>query len=148
MRTQPHASGATAAQATPQPTRQQLEMAYRHLRRPNLWPPSLEEALARPHFAAALRALAIRLQRGAAFVPAHAAPPHRLPYGPPVPPTPAALPGTAHSRQAQPLLATAPPAWMCRPPAGRGAAAAARTTTLQPAPSGPDRKRLAANDRD
>jgi hypothetical protein len=54
-----------ARPAAAEPTKQQLQLALRHLRRPG-WPGTLEECLAKPHFALALRALAQILNRGPA----------------------------------------------------------------------------------
>lgn len=71
------------------PTREQLELAFRQLARPDRWPATLDKALAVPHFRICLRRLAISLGRPR-WQPVPVAP--GLPRGGPVPPTPAAPP--------------------------------------------------------
>lgn len=66
----------------PQPTPEQLRLAFRQLQRPHTWPPTLEAALAHPVYGKCLRALARNLGRPAHG--GHAA--HSLPTGPAVPP--------------------------------------------------------------
>lgn len=72
----------------PQPTPEQLRLAYRQLQRPHTWPPTLEAALAHPVYGKCLRALARNLGRPAHG--GHAA--HSLPTGPAVPPVQPAPP--------------------------------------------------------
>lgn len=115
----------------PEPTAEQLQLAFRHLSRPNLWPSTVEECLRKPHFAAALRALALRMHRGGIGQPNGAKPQHSLPTGVPVPPTPQyPLPLPPRPAQACAHL-PGPGHWVCRP---------SQATA--------DRKRLAANDKD
>lgn len=49
--------------AQPEPTREQLELAFRQLARPHRWPATLDAALAQPHFATCLRRIALNLGR-------------------------------------------------------------------------------------
>lgn len=125
-------------------TDEQLRLAYRQLRRPG-WPDTLDAALADPLRAPLIRGLARSLSRvgmdrsgGAAPVPQPPAPAPeavqasaRPPAAPAPAPAPARRPATrADTPSAAPAAPWRHPRW---PFAG--------------AP-GPDRKRLAANDRD
>jgi len=62
-----HPLAAAVALATiepaPEPTPEQLQLAYRQLARPDRWPPTLEQALAHPTLGICLRALARQLSR-------------------------------------------------------------------------------------
>lgn len=67
-----------------EPTRQQQELAFRQLRRPNRWPATLDDCLRHPVFSVCINAMARQLGRPA--WQGHPAAPS-LPRGP-VPPTP------------------------------------------------------------
>jgi hypothetical protein len=73
-----------------EPTREQLELAFRQLRRPHAWPATLDDALRSRAHATCLRAMAQQLGRAAAC--AGASKPRTPPGAPPVPPTPQAAP--------------------------------------------------------
>lgn len=113
-----------APASAPEPTREQLQLAYRQLAHPARWPRTLDQALAHPTLGICLRALARQMGR-AAWRATPAAP--SLPRGP-VPPTPTQPPQRQHSRA--PGTGRIDETW---PP---------RRTP------GVDRKRAAANDRD
>lgn len=89
-----------AAQPLPEPSAEQLQLAYRHLARPG-WPTSVEAAMARHSYATALRQVARTLNRGSwrppGYTPimgAHAT----------VPPTPTQPPGRQKTpRSSKPL---------------------------------------------
>lgn len=68
----------------PEPTAEQLQLAYRQLWRYG-WPSTFDEAMARHSFATAIRAVALGLNRPAWA--GRVAQPSRLPCGP-IPPTP------------------------------------------------------------
>jgi hypothetical protein len=102
-----------------EPTREQLQLAYRQLARPDRWPRTLDAALAHPTFGICLRALARQLGRPAWFS-AGSAPANAV--QPPIPPNPPA----PRPRPASRINETWPPR--------RG--------------GGVDLKRAAANDRD
>lgn len=76
----------------PEPTREQLQMAWRHLARPG-WPATLDEALAQRSYSVALHGLARDLARAPVCVPAQPRNP-----GAYVPPTPTAPPAPASAR--------------------------------------------------
>lgn len=82
-----------AQRATPTP--EQLALAFRQVRRPG-WPPTLEEALARPAYATALHCLAGKLGR---VQPTAGTRPPGLRTAP-VPPTPTAA-NMAHKPSAR-----------------------------------------------
>ena len=109
--------------AAQEPSREQLELAFRQLARPHLWPATLDQALARPHMALCLRKLAQQLGRPAW----QAGQPRAVGTSAPVPHTP-----------------TAPP------PRRPGSPAPNPRTALGHSgkPRGVDMKRAAANDRD
>lgn len=107
-----------AAPPAPEPTLEQLRLAYRQLSRPNRWPP-FEAAIDHPVYGTCLRALARNLGRPR-WQPVPIA--VSLPRGLPVPPTP----------EAPPRRVPAP-----SPITGRWSRA-----------RGVDMKRAAANDRD
>ena len=71
-------------QPKPEPTREQLQLAYRHLANPH-WPPTLDEALARWAFRKVLHSQARVMNRPQWHGATHNG--HSLPRGP-VPPTP------------------------------------------------------------
>ena len=52
-----------APAALPEPTAEQLQLAYRQLARPDRWPPTLEQAMAHPTLGICLRAMARQLSR-------------------------------------------------------------------------------------
>lgn len=68
----------------PEPTREQLQLAYRHYA-DHHWPDTLDAALQRPAYRAVITQLARRLNRP--DWRSMQQPAHRLPHGP-VPPTP------------------------------------------------------------
>jgi hypothetical protein len=72
----------------PEPTREQLVMAYRHLARPG-WPGTLDAAMAHATYSVCIRGLARQLNR----TPACVAAPVRTPkaYVPPTPTAPRAI---------------------------------------------------------
>lgn len=69
----------------PEPTREQLQLAWRHLARPG-WPDTLDAALAHRSYSVALHGLARQLARA----PVCVQPPQRTPSTAYVPPTPTA----------------------------------------------------------
>jgi hypothetical protein len=71
------------AAARQEPTREQLALAFRQISRPG-WPASLDDALARPHFAAALRGIAVNLRRASACPAPRRPGPASAPPAPPV----------------------------------------------------------------
>jgi hypothetical protein len=71
-------------------TQEQRLMAWRHMRRPATWPPTLEEALKDPMRTACIDGYACRMGRPDFYRP-QAPAAHRLPTGP-VPPTPTTAP--------------------------------------------------------
>lgn len=114
--------------AAPEITREQLQLAYRHLARPG-WPDSLDAALLVYSYATAIRGLARDLGRG--YWHAGNGRPHTLPTAP-VPPTPCE-PFPGHGR---------PLGSIARPRSQLG-------TFPTPAQRGAhDCKRAAANDKD
>lgn len=115
------ASAQVEAQAPAEPTREQLQLAFRQLRRPSGWPASLDAALQHPVYGICLRAMARNLGRPA-WLSQPVAP--SLPRGF-VPPTPTVPP----LRQQPARPRTELGAW----PARRG---------------GHDCKKLCANDKD
>lgn len=128
----------TTTAIKPTPSREQLQMAFRHYAGPH-WPATLEEALARPAYRDVITMLARRM--GRATWQAGSAPQHSLPRGY-VPPTPTAPPAVA---KAQPrTLNTAP-----RVPVGNLPQPMVFWPSAQKAATGPgwiDRKRAAGND--
>lgn len=66
----PAAQRTAAAKPLPEPSAEQLALAYRHLARPG-WPTSVEAAMARHSYATALRQVARILHRGAWRPPGH-----------------------------------------------------------------------------
>lgn len=108
----------------PEPTPEQLQLAYRQLARPDRWPPTLEQALAHPTLGICLRALARQLSR-----------PRWT--GSPVAPT---MPGA----WVLPTPTEPPPRKAQRPAGG----AAHSPQHLEWRRRGIDLKRAAANDRD
>lgn len=119
--------------AAAEPTRQQLELAYRHMARPG-WPSTLDAALQLHHYRICITQLARRMGRPQ-WQPAGNRPRLGLP-GASVPPTPAQPVSTPRQRQLEAMAA------------GR---ADMRNLMFWPRdsryrPGGPDRKRLAAND--
>lgn len=131
-RTPPTPAAANDA-AAPEPTLEQLRLAYRHMARPG-WPSTLEAALQVHHYRICIVGLARRLGR-----PQWQQDGNRPRLGQPdatVPPTPEHEHSTPRQRQQQAMAA------------GR---ADMRNLMFWPrdsryAPGGPDRKRLAAND--
>ena len=114
-----------AAQPIAEPTREQLQMAYRQLARPDRWPRTLDAALAHPVYGICLRALARQLGRPAWF-------------------SANARPATAAGAQ----IASAP-AVPPNPPAPRARPSSRINETWPPRRGGGvDLKRAAANDRD
>lgn len=114
------------AEQLPEPTREQLLLAYRHHARPG-WPP-FEAALLSWAHRPTIYELARRMRR-----PAWIADPSRittLPRGAYIPPTPPAEPPHRAARP-MPHVPAAQPSWMARPPSRVGAH---------------DAKRAAAND--
>lgn len=81
-----------------EPTLQQLQIAFRHISRPG-WPPTLEQALAKPHYALCLRAMAQNLGRASVCGPAQRPGPTTAPAAPPVPATPSTRSSTTAHRQ-------------------------------------------------
>ena len=81
----------------PEPTREQLALAYRHLARPG-WPTSVDAAMARHSYATALRQVARILHRGAWRPPGHTplfALPRIVPPTPTEPPQRQKTPGSS-----------------------------------------------------
>lgn len=125
--------GATPA-PNPQPSREQLQMAFRHYADPH-WPATLDEALHRPAYSKLLMTLARRLSRptwGSVKQQVHT-----LPTGP-VPPTPTQNELQPASWRAIGSLATGP---------GRGLSAWPKSPNKRK-PGAHDCKRAAANDKD
>lgn len=116
----------------PEPTTEQLHMAYRILRN-HTWPDTLEAAMERPSYATAIRGRARSLHRANVCTPS---PRPALPQGP-VPPTPTA------PRQVPKAAVRGGSVMHTTPIAFWGHA-----RTQPPQWLGADRKRLAANDRD
>lgn len=115
---------ASTAMPTPAPTpsREQLQMAYRHLARPG-WPNTLEAELAAPALRHQLHAQAATLGRPSwqQRQAVHAS--HSLPRAP-VPPTPGVYDGPAAHRPAGSIakpqqLGTGLSIWPAQLPAGR-----------------------------
>lgn len=120
-----------------EPSVEQLQLAYRALRQPNHWPPTIEAALAHPVYGVCLRAKAREMGRARPVTaPLQLA---SLPHDvPPIPPTPAHPPSPRRNS-----ATLAEPARQERPPhVSRRPAAAPRPRGLV------DRKRAAANDFD
>jgi hypothetical protein len=121
----------TAERAAPQPTRQQLEMAYRHLARPG-WPRTLDAALQVQHYRVCINGLARQLDRPAWR------------------PQPRPLHGVNNNAVVPPTPAHPPPAKRAKPQAGplpRGGTNLGSFSRIAPA-GWLDVKRLAANDRE
>ncbi|MEY2689165.1 MAG: hypothetical protein RL375_3363, partial [Pseudomonadota bacterium] len=86
---------AANAATLPEPTREQLALAYRHMARPG-WPSTLDAALQVHHYRICITQLARRMSR-----PGWTAQPRPLQLlsaGAPVPPTPAEPPPVARGR--------------------------------------------------
>lgn len=99
----PKATRTRKAPPPPQPTREQLELAWRHMRR-YCGRLTLDQALQIHHYRICLTHLARRLGRpAAAETPEHRA---RM-SGPPVPPTPTAPPTVARRRLGMPTSSLA-----------------------------------------
>lgn len=79
----------------PEPSREQLAMAYRHMARPG-WPPTLDAALQVHHYRICITGLALRLGRPG-WKPQHQ-PLQLMSSGAPVPPTPDQPPPVARGR--------------------------------------------------
>lgn len=79
----------------PEPTRAQLAMAFRHMRRPG-WPTSLDDALAVHHYRICITGLARRMNRPG-WTPS-SLPLQLMSAGAPVPPTPRSPPSVARQR--------------------------------------------------
>jgi len=78
---------ASAAPA-PEPTAEQLALAYRQLRHPNTWPSTLAATVAHPIFGKCLRAMARQMNRPAWWQPTAIVSTLPRTNLPPVPPTP------------------------------------------------------------
>lgn len=135
--------------AVAEPTREQQQLAYSHMARPG-WPPTLEAALAIYSYRTAINGLARRLHRPA--FGQRTGPGHTLPKLP-APPTPTEPPpvvrGKAQAAQTKALQASftgLPEPLGTFPRTTKGPGWLGCTATN--APGAPDRKRLAANDRD
>lgn len=111
---------ATLRKTRPEPTREQLALAFRQLRRPDRWPATLDAALAHPTLGTCLRAMARNISRPAwqAHVPTAT-----LPRGLPVPPTPTDAPLSKVAPRGTALQAPQFPDWKSRPIAMKRAAA-------------------------
>ena len=120
-----------ASTAMPTPSREQLQLAYRHYA-DHHWPATLEEALRRPAYAKIIHALAVRMNRARWHGATHTG--HSLPR-PPVPATPQVPSEGKHQRSPYSLVT------------GPQSALSVWTKKL-PNTGGIDRKRLAANDKD
>lgn len=122
----------TTPAPNPQPSREQMQLAFRHYADPH-WPATLDEAMRRPAYSTVLTTLARRLGR-----PAWGAmqqPQHKLPRMP-APATPTQADLAPHSQRPIGSLAKGP---------SRGLAAWPKH---QPKPGAHDCKRAAANDKD
>jgi len=133
------AIAAISATTPSEPTREQMQMAFRHYA-DHHWPATLDAALQRPAYRSVLLVLARRLNRPTWH--ARTGPQHRLPAGP-VPPTPADEAGK-HARN---------PHSLAKPGAAHGPVKSLGTwTKILPAIGRVDCrldvKRLAANDKD
>lgn len=138
-------------------TKEQLALAWRHLRRP-WWPTTLEAALAHPVYGKALQGVARNFARASLCGPARtAAPPASTAPQQPVPATPAEPPATARQPRERTSLGAWPRRMQTPAPASRTPTAPRppwadphwlAPATHHPAHRTPDRKRLAANDRD
>jgi hypothetical protein len=78
----------------PEPTREQLVLAWRHLARPG-WPDTLDAALQHPTYSVCIRGLARQLPRAPACVPAPVR--NSSAYVPPTPTAPRST--TQHGRR-------------------------------------------------
>lgn len=130
--------GTTSATTSATPTRQQLQMAFRHYAGPS-WPATLDEAMARPAYASIITMLARRMNR--ATWQATSAPQHRLPRGY-VPPTPTAPPAIAAPQRGQRRTEPAKPVGNLPQPMVFWPSATKAAT----GPGWIDRKRAAGND--